>query len=240
MSCKREGLAGRGRAGRMALAWLSAGALAGATFAQSTPASGERDIPRDEPRPHQKVDQRPPPKAPADANPDTGAALPPPVATPEPVRLETRRVLGSDQPAQPPGQFNPDPGAAQKAAVPAGEPYFKTDQVALPAEPSAAPVPADRALPRAPLESTRLEESSSTPAAPRYGLEPVPAGLQLPRVGTRRNEFISNSWHAPESYPLSAQGTGLPPDTQAGPDRWRGTSAATPRSSRRSRPGRRG
>ena len=202
------------------ICFLAAGLAAGA-LAQSTPAPGERETPPDEPRPHQKVDKTPPPKSPAEANPDTGAALPPPVTMPEPPKLETRRVQGSDQPAQSPSQFNPDPGAAQKSAAPASEPYFKTDQVAMPPEPSAAPVPADRALPRAPLESTYLEETQSVPAAPRDGLEPVPAGLQLPRAGARRNEFISNSWHAPEIYPLAAQGTGLPPDTQAVPDRWR-------------------
>jgi hypothetical protein len=202
------------------LAWFSAIVLGTVALAQTAPAPGERDTPRDEPRPTQKVDQTPPPKSPADANPDTGATLPPPVTTPEPPKLQTRRVQGSDQPAQPPAQFNPDPGAAQKPAATASEPYFKTDQVALPAEPSAASVPADRALPRASLESTQLETKPEA-LPPRDGLEPLPPGLELPRTGARRNQFISNSWQAPESYPLAAQGAGLPPDTTAVPDRWR-------------------
>jgi len=206
---------------RVALTWLLAVGLAASALAQPTPAPGDRETPRDEARPHQKVDQTPPPQSPADANPDTGVALPPPVTTPEPAKLELRRVQGSDQPAQAPGPFNPDPGAADKPAVPVREPYFKTDQVALPAEPSAAPVPTDRALPRAPLESTRLEETQHEPVTPRDGLDPLSAGQRLPRAGARRNEFISNSWHAPETYPLAAQGNGLLPNSQAVPDRWR-------------------
>ena len=199
---------------------LTAG-LGAAALAQSTPAPGERETPRDEPRSHQQVDQTPPPKSPAEGNPDTGAALPPPVTTPGPPKLVTKRVAGSEPPAQAPGQFNPDPGAANKPAAPASEPFFKTDEVVLPADASAEPVPADRALPRASLESTHLEETPSAPAPARDGLEPLPASQQLPRAGARRNEFISNSWHAPENYPIAASGEGLPPNTKAVPDRWR-------------------
>ena len=192
----------------------------GSAIAQTAPAPGERETPEDKARRHQKVDQTPPPKSPAEANPDTGASLPPPVQTPEPTVLQTRRTQGSDQPAQSPNQFNPDPGAAQKPATSAAEPYFKSDQVALPAEPSAAPVPDDRALPRAPLESTRLEPKPDMPP-PRDGQEPLPPGLELPRAGARRNQFITNSWHAPETYLSSTSGSGLMPGTKAVPDRWR-------------------
>lgn len=206
---------------RVVLTSLLAAALAVVARGQTTPAPGERDTPRDEPRSHQKVDQAAPPKAPADANPDTGAPLPPPVVAPEPPKLETRRVQGSDLPAQAPGQFDPDPGAANKPPRQAVEPYFKTDQVTLPAEPSAAPVPSDRALPRAPLESTRLEETRTEQMEPRDGMAPLDPGQELPRAGARRNEFITNSWHAPEDYPLAASGTGLPANAKAVPDRWR-------------------
>jgi hypothetical protein len=221
MSPARENFRWLRVAGRAGLGGFWAAGLAAAALAQTPPAPGERDTPDDQPRPHQKADQTPPPKSPADANPDTGAVLPPPVSTPEPPKLETRRVKGTGESAQPPGEFNPDPGAAQKTAVSATDPYFKTDQVPASADPSAAPLPPNQALPRGPLESTRLEETTAAPATPRDGLEPVPADLQLPRAGTRRNEFISNSWSAPESYPSAAPGSGLPPNTKAVPDRWR-------------------
>ena len=208
------------RFGRTVLSGCAVVALAASAPAQSAPAPGERDVPPDEARPHQKVDQTPQPKSPEAANPDTGANLPPPVVSPDPPQYRTRRIQGSADPAQPPPQFNPDPGAAQKPGTVVSEPFFKSDEVTYPAEPPTTPVPDDRALPRAPLEGTRLERKPKPPP-PRYGLEPVPEGQRLPRAGARRNQFITNSWHAPEEYPSAAPGAALPPDTKAVPDRWR-------------------
>ena len=191
--------------------------------AQTPPAAGEREIPPDEPRAHQRVDQTAPPKAPADANPDPGVALPPPPVTPDAPVVKVRRTEDREPPAQAPTDFNPDPGATQRPATTVAAPYFQSDQVRLPPEPETAPVPADRALPRGPLESSRLETVVKPNAAPHDHTDPVPAALQLPRAGTRANLFITNSWHAPEGYPLSAPGAGqqLPANTRPVVDRWR-------------------
>ena len=201
---------------------LAAGAgliWAAALLAQTPPAPGEREIPRDEARPGQHVDQTPPPKSPAQLNPDPGAPLPP-LPPNDSGGLRTERVRDTGPAPQSPAQFNPDPGAAQKSPPSATEPFFQANQVTMPAEPESAPVPADRALPRGPLERPVLEPKPATPP-PRDGLDPLPAALQLPRAGTRENRFIANAWEAPEEYPLTAEGVGLPPHTTAKPDRWR-------------------
>lgn len=88
--------------------------------------------------------------------------------------------------------------------------------------PEQQPVPADRALPRAPLERTRLE-ATSPPALRGHEGDPRLPSSPLPRAQVRENRFIPNSWHAPESYPLAAVGQGYPAHTTPVPDRWRST-----------------
>ncbi|MBI3887003.1 MAG: hypothetical protein HY302_14940 [Opitutae bacterium] len=194
-------------------------ALATTALAQEPPAPGERETPPDTARPSQRTDRTPPPKSPEETNPDPGAALPelPPTDKPG---IRMRRDRDTQPAPQSPAQFNPDPGAAQKPAAAPEQPFFQRDHVALPPEPETAPVPADQALPRGPLERSRLEPIPRTPPA-RDGLDPVPADLKLPRAGVRENRFIPNSWHAPESYPLTEKGEGLPPHAKAASNRWR-------------------
>lgn len=186
------------------------------------PAPGERGTPRDEPRPTQRADQAPPPSAPEATPVDPGAPLPPrpPIESPG---LRLRRELGDGPPAQPPAQFNPDPGAAQKPPVTVAEPFFATNQVSVPGRPEDAPVPADRALPRSPLERTRLEAAPPAPALPRHGAGPLPENQRLPRAGVRENIAIAGHWHAPDSYLLSQYGLGFPDHAAPAPDRWRNT-----------------
>jgi hypothetical protein len=186
------------------------------------PLPGERGTPRDEPRSTQRADQSPPPSAPEATPVDPGAPLPPLPPIEEP-RLRLRRETGSVTPAQPPAQFNPDPGAGLKPPVRTSEPYFTTNQVAIPASPEEAPVPADRALPRSSLERTRMEATQPHAQIPRYGREPLAESERLPRAGTRENRFIPNAWHAPDEYPLSKYGAGFPDRSTPSPDRWRST-----------------
>lgn len=195
--------------------------LAAATVLAATPVAGERDIPADRPRANQQETKAPPPSAPAATPTDPGAPLPPlpPIDQPG---LQLRREPESSTPAQTPAQFNPDPGAALKPASAASDPFFKTQETAPPVRPEQQPVPADRALPRAPLERTRLE-ATSPPALRGHEGDPLPAELTLPRAQVRENRFIPNSWHAPESYPLAAVGQGYPAHTTPVPDRWRST-----------------
>ncbi len=191
--------------------------------AQTPPAPGERETPADAPRIHQRPDRGPSARSPDEVNPDPGVALPPPVVTPAPATLRTERRPDQSAPAAAPTQFNPDPGATQRPAAAANAPYFQGDQVKFPPEPETAPVPASQALPRGPLEQTTVVRERAAVAEPRDGLDAVPAPLALPRGGLRANEFITNSWHAPEEYPLSAPGPGqqLPPGTKPVLNRWR-------------------
>ncbi|MDB6092820.1 MAG: hypothetical protein JWM32_382 [Verrucomicrobia bacterium] len=205
------------------LAAMCLGWLAPAARAQAAPAPGERDIPADEARKHQRVDKTPPPKSPAEANPDSGAALPPATTSAEAPELKASRTRDVEPAAKPPKDFNPDPGAASGAPKEKEQPYFESDRVAVPTVPELDDVPADRALPRGPLESTRIEATPrATGQAPRDGLDPVPDDLKLPRAGTRENQFISKPWHAPEEYLLSRKGEGqVPAGMVPMPDRWR-------------------
>ncbi|MSU23485.1 MAG: hypothetical protein EXS32_06630 [Opitutus sp.] len=191
-----------------------------AAFA-AEPAPGERGTPLDEPRGSQHETKTPPPSAPAATPTDPGAPIPALPPTGEP-RLQLRREPESATPAQSPARFNPDPGAAFKPAPVADVPFFKTQETPPLLRPEEQPVPADRALPRSPLERTRFELA---PAAAKTGREgdPLPAELALPRARVRENRFIPNAWHAPEEYPLTAAGRGYPANTTPVPDRWRST-----------------
>ena len=196
------------RAVCLALLWLAGRPLAAA----DAPAP-----PPDEPGPHQRVDTAAPPAAP-DATPvDPGAPLPP--LPPPPAALpQVERVPAGVEPADGPGAFNPDPGATLRRPAPAPEPFFRTFPAPIPADPADAPLtPAER-TPRGALERPQL--APVPPAAPpRYGRDPVPAGLELPRLGVRENLFIPNSWRAGDHAPASAADA-LPPHAEAVPDRW--------------------
>lgn len=203
---------------------LAAGFFAATAAALAQPpAPGERGTPRDEPRPTQREITTPPPSVPADTPTDPGAPLPPlpPIGRP---RLELRRIQENTVPAAPPTQFNPDPGAPRQPATTASTPFFKTEEAPAPLTPDQQPVPADRALPRAPLERTVLEVV--TPPAPSSASNLLPSGLALPRYGVRENRFIPNTWEAPEHYPLAEAGKGYPANTKPVPDRWRSTGFA--------------
>ncbi|MDB6128035.1 MAG: hypothetical protein JWM35_1931, partial [Verrucomicrobia bacterium] len=195
-------------------------------FGQVPPAPGERDIPPDEARKNQRVDKSPPPKSPGQINPDTGAPLPPPKsASPDsPTITTTTRTRDTGAPALAPGEFNPDPGAAQKPKTSDATPFFQSDRAMTPAQPEMAPVDPKLALPRGPLEETNVETRVSPSAAPT-GTEtvPVPKELELPRAGTRSNQYIFNSWEAPEDYEMSRSGPRqkLPSGTKPVMDRWR-------------------
>jgi hypothetical protein len=199
---------------------LAAGFCVAAAALAQPPAPGERGTPRDEPRPTQREITTPPPSPPADTPTDPGAPLPPlpPIGR---SRLELRRIQENAVPAAPPTQFNPDPGAPRQSAPTASTPFFKTQEAPSPLTPDQQPVPADRALPRAPLERASLEVV--TPPAPKTDYMPLPSGLALPRAGVRENRFIPNTWEAPEHYPLSEAGKGYPANTKPVPDRWRST-----------------
>lgn len=181
------------------------------------PSPGERDIPADSLRPHQREAQTPPPAAPADTPADPGAPLAPHPADSTP-RLRVERRADTTPPAAPPALFNPDPGAVQASP---DAPFFNTNQVEF-TSPELAPVPPELALPRGPLETTRLVP---VPPAPPVGnqLDPLPADQQLPRAGVRENLFIHKDWHAPESYPLTEAGIDLPAHSRPASDRWRDT-----------------
>ena len=199
-----------------ALALLAAAVAAHA----ETPVPGERDIPADTPRPHQREARTPPPSAPEATPADTGAPIPAHgPETPAVYGLERRR--DTSPPAAPPTQFNPDPGASDRPAAAAPDPYFKTNYVQFP-EFGTSPVPPPLALPRSQLETARLVPL--LPALPAgHQLDPLPADQQLPRDGVRENLYIHQDWHAPESYPLSEAGIGVPAHATPAPDRWRDT-----------------
>ncbi len=184
-------------------------------------APGEREIPPDAPRATQRLIVSSPPSPPAATPVDPGASLPPLPPVGE-ASLELLRLPESLTPAQPPNEFNPDPGASLRPAPIAGTPFYKFQEPAAPRSVDLQPVPADRALPRSPLERAQLEFVWPTPP-PSHESEPLPAGLALPRDDVRENRFIPVTWQAPESYPLAAAGQGYPANTTPVPDRWRST-----------------
>jgi hypothetical protein len=202
---------------RKSLTFASAASLAAASLL-AQPAPGERDIPADSPRPHQREARTPPPAAPADTPADAGAPIPSrPSDTAPALRIE-RRADTSPPPA-PPGQFNPDPGASASPAAPVNDPYFKTNTVELP-RPELDPLPPELALPRDSVETTRIVPAPP-PAPVGNQLDPLPPGQQLPRDGVRENTYIYKNWHAPESYPLTESGVGVPAHSVPATDRWR-------------------
>ncbi len=203
---------------RTSLTLASAATLAAGLLAQ--PAPGERDIPADTPRPHQREAQTPPPATPADTPADPGTKIPS-RTPPSPPAYVIERHPDVSAPAAPPAQFNPDPGASISPVQPSEDLYFKTNTVEIPAI-GLDPLPPELALPRGPLETTRLVPAPP-PAPVGNQLDPLPPGEQLPREGVRENTYIYHNWHAPESYPLTESGVGVPAHTVPATNRWRDT-----------------
>ena len=207
-----------GRAGN----WLGAAMIA---CCLSTRLLGQAAA--DEPKKNQVEDKGTPPAAPSATPVDPGVApVLPHAAEPPPPKLRRETAPPGTPPPQAPSAFNPDPGAAGRAAV-------KTDSFFRPLEtekpsPESAPLPPSLALPRANTERPVMGVGETRPEA-RAGMEPLPADQALPRARTRSNRFIFPTWHAPErddrknASPENASSPGVPENSQAVTDRWRGT-----------------
>lgn len=198
---------------------LALGVLAVSAALAAPPAPGERDTPRDEPRPTQHLDRSPPPAVPAATPTDPGAPLPALPRIAETRLWLLREARTSDQP---PMQFNPDPGANQSATSAPPGPFFKSNEISFPHY-EQQPVPADRALPRGPLEQPNVVTQIVALPDPRYGLDPLPPEQALPRADVRETRYVHPHWEAPEKYPLAESGQGFPAHTAPVPDRWRTT-----------------
>jgi len=182
--------------------------------------------PPDVAKPGQRESQGPPPVAPGAMKFDPGAALPPlPPRARAP--LIFRRVPASSQPELPASQFNPDPGAWAQPPLAPGVPFFSSDQIEAPMSAQDAPLSPLKAAPRGPLERPEFVPPPPAPLA-KYGTDPVPSALQLPRYGVRENRFVPKDWEAseaPSSPPgTAASGGAAPEGAPAGavpvPDRW--------------------
>ena len=182
--------------------------------------NGDRGIPADAPRAHQRVDTGTPPAAPSDTPADPGAPLPPrPAPFPNKKRLEQTSTPAT----LPPAQFNPDPGStpssAKSKAAPA--PFFAGDIKAESPTPVPPPV-----LPAGPLTRPKLVTEPSVFTANPADVTPLTSDFPapLPRSDVRSTDYISpnhgHGWHAPESYPQAKIGEGFPPNSKPVPDRW--------------------
>lgn len=169
-------------------------------------------------KPYQVITLGEPPKSPARFNPDTGT---PPIRTnlftPEELTLHLVRMTNHVEPLPPPA-FNPDPGAAFKPAPPEYRPFF-TNEFRLFPEYEGEPISPGLELPRTNVVLKELQPVAPT-NAPAYGSEPLDKNLKLPRTNTVRNLPIPTKFGYPD-YPLTAQGIGVPLNTQPEPDRWR-------------------
>lgn len=99
-------------------------------------------------------------------------------------------------PPKAPGQFNPDPGGGPGA---------------VPESPSTEAYSPD--------ENLLFDPASVPPQAAKYGSEPLPEGLELPRRGVRGHSPIRKVWEYP-TYPLGREGLGFPQGFMGVPNRW--------------------
>jgi hypothetical protein len=194
----------------MACAGLLAVAACRSTVRE--PADG---IPADAPRPMQRQTKGPPPSAPDAVRVDPGAPLPPPPAAPARESFVLQRVPESRGEA-PAATFNPDPGAGRMAPAAAEPSLFATDQAPAAAPPESAPV----SVARGPLERARIIPAPVAAPPPRFGQEPLPGSLALPRAGVREDVYVAGHWTAPNSYGPGDSG-GAFAGAQPVPDRWR-------------------
>ncbi|MEQ2007349.1 MAG: hypothetical protein ABMA26_11175, partial [Limisphaerales bacterium] len=149
----------------------------------------------------------PPPKAPAQFNPDPGAKNVKPVEEPF---FKPEFTLGPAFGSEP----VPTPLALPRA------PLRDTEVVAvLPKFPSgfgSEPVPF--ALPRASIRTVTVEPQTTESKA-KYGLDKLPHALDLPRENTRRNLPFHPHF---ESHGIARDtGVALPLNTESANDRWR-------------------
>ncbi|NDA68569.1 MAG: hypothetical protein EBY09_18365, partial [Verrucomicrobia bacterium] len=150
----------------------------------------------------------PPPKTPAQFNPDPGARNARPAAE-EPF-FKPEFTLGP--------VFGSEPVPAPLALP--RSPLRDTEVVAVPPKSptgyGSEPVPF--ALPRAPIRTVALEPKP-VEAKPKHGLEPLPRPLDLPRPNARRN--LPFHPHFESSGIARDTGLALPPNTVSANDRWR-------------------
>ncbi len=187
---------------------LAALSLPSGNYGAETPATN--DVGRL--KPHQAVSTNAPPAPPELFSPDANAPQ-----LPEPPQTDfrwTRQIIVSTN-SGPRALFNPDPGASLRPATNA--------PVALFNEPAAPPIfappaiPADQSLPRADVRLGEIFPPTNPPPR-RYGSEPLPAGLALPREDTRRELKIDRDFGVPE---YSLHPPDYPTNTEPRPDRWR-------------------
>ena len=155
------------------------------------------------PKPFQRTNTAQPPLSPAVFNPDTGMRLPERIPFDDftisyELRWRTNRV--SPQVAPP---FNPDPGATLKKPVQPPIPFFQYENVPLPAF-SGEPIPPELSLPRDRVSASELLLREPDVASMRYGSEPLPEGMALPRTNSVENLPIPTHWRM-EDYPVSRQ-----------------------------------
>lgn len=190
---------------------------------EGTPNPGERGIPFDGPKPNQRVDQSAPPRAPEETPVDPGSPVPVRRFAEAPAPI-LQRKLESGVPPQPPGQFNPDPGGAAPSpgagsdADPGHDFLYRS--VTRDRSP---PIPADRALPRFPLERVLLGPPPAQPVRGRGDAFTDSQRPPRPLGAVRENQVIPSNWRAPENYPLAGTGLGIPANSSPVPDRWRST-----------------
>ena len=168
-------------------------------------------------KPNQAITSGPPPKSPAQFDPDANAV---PVPTNALRNLVTNVLhrsvnLSTSAPPVPPPVFNPDPGAAFRPATTL-PPNFLRDEPVLPLQFVPPAIPGDQSLPRENVRSSLLEPPPLPEPKQTAGYEPLPKDQELPRENTRRNLRIDEEFHTPH-YTFFPP----PPNTQPQADRWR-------------------
>ncbi|MDB6025777.1 MAG: hypothetical protein JWM68_2000 [Verrucomicrobiales bacterium] len=163
-------------------------------------------------KPYQTMTLGVPPLPPSQFNPDPRTTAYPPRLFPEEIRLRLSTRISPSAP-QSPARFNPDP----PRVVTTSEPFYRTNFV-LDSVYGDEPVDNQLALPR---DGVRLREFVAVPGRPpdRFGLEPVPQPLALPRTNTIANQRIEHEFETPE-YPLARKGLGYPPNATPVTNRW--------------------
>ena len=197
------------RRGRAVAAALASWALWG--LAHADPAQP----PLDTPGANQRQTQAAPPARPDAVRVDPGSPLPP--ASVQAVAAPFRLVrVPEGEATAGPTQYNPDPGAWVSAPPPTDAPFFNNLELPEPVTAEGTPTPGRTG----PLERSVIEAGSVDAAPTRYGLEPLPDPLRLPRDRVRWNLFIPGNWEAPvRPSPITTNGAF--PGAKEVSDRWR-------------------
>ena len=176
--------------------------------AERTPGPGERGIPFDDPKPYQRVDQSTPPSAPQETSVDPGSHPPVRRSTEVPAPILQRKVERG-VPPKTPSQFNPDPGGGATSVGSGSEPDAGRDFLYSPTKREGSPpIPADRALPRFPLERVFLGTPSAQPARGRGDAFTYPESLSRPRGAVREGARKSASARLRHGALRSAEAVG--------------------------------